>query len=69
MRKLTWMMKFLKQTAKDKLTLRADGSRNLHWHVNVAFTVHPDMHSHTSAMMTMGNGAVTHICHKQGMNT
>ena len=67
--KLTHMMKFFKQTAKDKLTLRADGSRKLHWHIDTAFAVHPDMHRHTGAIMTMGKGAVTHICCKQGMNT
>jgi hypothetical protein len=68
-RKLTRMMKFLNQTTKDRLTLKADGSRVLKWFVDASFAVHPDMRSHTGAVMTMGQGAVQHICRKQGMNT
>ena len=62
-------MRFLKQTAKDKLTLMADGSGNLHWHVNASFVVHPNFCSHTGATMTMGKGAATSVSQKQGMNT
>ena len=67
--KLVRMMKFLKQTQSDVLTLRADGSKTLKWHVDAAFAVHPDFRSHTGATMTMGKGAITSISRKQGMNT
>ena len=68
-RKLSRMMKFLKQTAKDKLTLRSDGSRNLHWHVDASFAVHHDFRSHTGSTLTMGEGVPVHKSNKQGMNT
>ena len=60
--KLVRMMKFLKQTAKDRLTLRADGSAILKWYVDASFAVHPDFKSHTGVAMTMGKGAITSIC-------
>ena len=68
-KKLVRMMKFLKQMVNNCLTLKADGSRTLKWYVDAAFAVHPDMRSHMGAVMTMGQGAAQHICHKQGMNT
>ena len=67
--KLVRMMKYLQQTSKDCLTLSADGSKTLQWHVDAAFAVHPDYRSHTGATLTMGKGAVTSISRKQGMNT
>ena len=67
--KLCRMMKFLKHTAKDKLTLKADGTGDLRWYVDASFAVHPDFRSHTGAVFTMGEGALTAICRKQGMNT
>ncbi len=63
------MMKFLKQTVKDILTLKADGLRSLKWHVDASFAVHPDFRSHTGATMTMGEGVPVHRSNKQGMNT
>jgi hypothetical protein len=67
--KLSRMMKFLNQTVKDCLTLKADGSNTLKWHVDASFAVHPNMRSHTGATMTMGQGAIVSISRKQGMNT
>ena len=67
--KLSRMMKFLKLTAKDRLTLRADGKFRLYWHVDAAFAVHPDYRSHTGAALTMGEGAITSISRKQTLNT
>ena len=51
--KLVSMMKFLKQTVEDQLTLQSDGTRTLKWHVNAAFAVHPDFKSHTSGILMM----------------
>ena len=59
----------VKQTAKDRLTLRADGSAILKWYVDASFPVHPDFKSHTGVAMTMGKGAITSICRKQNLNT
>ena len=63
------MMKFLKQTVNDRLTLSADGTGKLHWYVDAAFAVHPDFRSHTGGGLTMGKGMITSISRKQGMNT
>jgi hypothetical protein len=67
--KLRRMMKYLKQTVQDRLTLRSDKSRVLIWHVDAAFAVHPDFRSHTGGMLSMGTGAITTVSRKQGMNT
>ena len=67
--KLVRMMKFLKQTQGDKLTLRSDRSGQLKWHVDASFAVHPDFRSHTGATFSMGEGAISTLSRKQGMNT
>mgnify|MGYP005863156433 CR=1 FL=1 len=67
--KLIRMMRFLQQTQEDVLTLRADGSGDQKWHTDASFAVHPDFRSHTGATLTMGQGAITSISRKQGMNT
>ena len=63
------MVQFFKQTVKDKLTLRADGSGYLKWHCNKAFTLHDDFKSHTGLTFLTGDGAITSLSRKQGMNT
>ena len=67
--KLCQMMQFLKQTVKDKLTLRADGSGCLSWCCNTAFVLHDDFRSHTGSTFLMGDEAITSLSRKQGMNT
>ena len=67
--KLSRMIKFLQQTMEDRLTLRSDRSRNLRWHVDAAFALHPDFRSHSGITLTMGKGGITNISRKQGMNT
>ena len=62
-------MQFLKQRVKDKLTLRADGSGYLSWHCNAPFVLHDDFRSHTGSTFLMGDGAITSLSRKQGMNT
>lgn len=63
------MMKFLEQTQDDCLTLRADGSCVIKWSLDASFAVHPDMKSHTGAIMTMGQGAIQSVSTKQKVNT
>ena len=67
--KLCLMIRFLKQTVKNKLTLTVDGSRHLKWHCNAAFVLHDDFQSHTGSTFTMGKGAITSLSRKEGMNT
>ena len=67
--KLCRMMRFLKRTMNDKLTLKADGTNRLLWYVDASFAVHPDYRSHTGATFTMGFGAISSISRKQSMNT
>eukprot|EP00977_Amphora_coffeiformis_P023672 scaffold13930_cov161-Amphora_coffeaeformis.AAC.1 len=67
--KLVRMMPFLRQTKDDVLTLRADGTGEMRWYTDASFAVHPDFRSHTGAIMTMGDGAITSISRKQGLNT
>ena len=54
---------------KDKLILRADGSGCLKCNCDTAFTVHDDFRSHTGSTFLMGDGAITSLSRKQGMNT
>jgi hypothetical protein len=67
--KLIRMLRFLRQTCEDRLTLQADGSKTVKWMVDASYGVHPDFKSHTGATMTMGKGAITSISRKQKMNT
>ena len=67
--KLCQMLQFLKQTVNDKLTLRADGSGCLNWHCDTTFALHNDFRSHIGSTFLMGDGAITSLSRKQGMNT
>ena len=67
--KLCQLLQILIQTVKDKLTLRADGSGYLSWHCDTAFALHNDFRSHTGSTFSMGDGAITSLSRKQGMNT
>ena len=66
--KLVWMMQY-DQSRNDVLTLKADDSKKLHWHVDAAFAVHPDFKSHTGGILTMGCGAIVSYSRKQKLNT
>jgi hypothetical protein len=71
-KKLLRMMKYLEQTIDLELTLEAspDGEILLcMWYPDAAFAVHPDMKSHTGAVLTMGKGAMQVISAKQKLNT
>lgn len=59
--KLVKMMLFLKHTVKDVLTLRSDGTRVARFHVDAAFSVHPDFRSQTGSVFTLGDGAIASI--------
>ena len=67
--KLIKMMKMLKGTAKDVLTLTADNLNVLNWHFDASFAVHQDYKSHSGGSMTMGRGAFMSMSKKQKLNT
>jgi len=69
--KLKKMMRFLKRTVDDVLTLEAGEGEgvNIAWYLDAAFAVHQDYKSHTGAAMTLGKGAVQSVSTKQKINT
>ena len=68
-KKLKRVLSYIKGTVYLPLVLGADNSGNIYWHVDASFAVHPDMRSHTGAVMTLGQGAVIGISTKQKINT
>jgi hypothetical protein len=67
--KLTRMIKYLKQTKDDRLTLEGDKDMTAKWFVDASFAVHHDYRSHTGAIMTLGKGSIVSISRKQSINT
>ena len=66
--KLLHLMGYLKQSQDEVLTLKIIDGNIIWWWIDVAFAVHPDMDSHTGAVMTMGEGTVQAILKKQKVN-
>ena len=48
--------------------MEADDTQTLYWYIDAAFTVHPDMQSHTGAVFTLGKGAIYSASTKQKVN-
>jgi len=67
--KLKKMLRFLKRTKEDVLTLEAGEDVKIEWHLDAAFAVHPDFKSHTGATMTLGKGSIQSASTKQKVNT
>ncbi|KAL7565950.1 hypothetical protein ACA910_008408 [Epithemia clementina (nom. ined.)] len=67
--KLTRMMRFLKCTKDDVLTLKAESLTKLDWHIDAAFAVHPDFKSHTGALIALEKGSIGGTSKKQKVNT
>ena len=67
--KLHRMMKFLRDTANDVMTLTADNLSLIQFSIDAFFAVHPDMKSHSGTTMSMGKGAVIASSRKQKINT
>jgi hypothetical protein len=68
-KKLTRVMRFLRGTINDPLTLEADNLSLIKWWIDAAYAVHPDMKSHTGGTMTLGKGSPYSACVKQKLNT
>ena len=66
--RLLRLMKFLKVTQDDALTLKADDTSIVKWCTDASFAAHPDMKSHTGITMTLGEGAIASSSKKQKMN-
>jgi hypothetical protein len=48
--------------------MEVDDNQIIKWCVNSSFAVHKNMRSHTSAVMTLGNGAILSESTKQKVN-
>ena len=67
--KLHRVMDYLKKTKEECLVMRMDDTGTIKWYIDVSYAVHPDMRSHTGAVMTLGKGAVVSISSKHKVNT
>ena len=67
--KLVKMMKFLKATHHDVLTLAMEDTTVIKWHLDASFAVHDNMRSHTGAIMSLGKGSIQSVSRKQKINT
>ena len=68
-KKLGRCIRYLRDTADMKLTLRANSLNKISWYVDASYGVHPDCRSHTGATMTLGSGSVISKSTKQKLNT
>ncbi|MGC8537318.1 MAG: Ty1/Copia family ribonuclease HI, partial [Rhizomicrobium sp.] len=67
--KLVRLIKYCNGTRQDKLILSTEDLHVIKWYVDSAFGVHPELKSHTGAVMTYGGGAAQSISRKQKLNT
>jgi hypothetical protein len=67
--KLVRLIKYCNGTRQNKLILSTEDLHVIKWYVDSAFGVHPDLKSHTGAVMTYGGGAAQSISRKQKLNT
>ena len=67
--KLHKLMQFLKRTKEDVMKLKLNHPECIHWYVDAAYGVHPDMKSHTGYAMSLGDGCPIAGSSKQKINT
>jgi len=68
-KKLGRCIKYLRSTKDLYLTLEADVDGRIRWWVDASFAVHPDMKSHTGAVLSLGKGAAYSMSTRQRINT
>lgn len=68
-KKLIKVMKYLRGTNHLVLTLEADDTGLLYWHIDGAFGVHPDMRGHTGGNFSLGKGTISGASLKHKLNT
>ena len=67
--KLRRCMRYLRSTRTLPLVLEGSQLGKVSWWVDASYAVHPDMRSHTGAIMTMGGGTVSSMSTRQKINT
>ena len=67
--KLGRVFKYLRADPHLPLTLESDITRIIKWWIDVSFTVHPDMKSHTGGNRSLVKGGVYSISTLQKLNT
>ena len=68
-KKLTRLIRYLWHTLYMCLVLGKDDTDSVRWWIDALYAVHLNMHGHTGATMTMGNGLVYSGSWKQKMVT
>jgi hypothetical protein len=68
-KKLGHCLQYLSSTKHLPFVLGADDTGNIQWWVDASFAVHPNMHSHTGATMSLGTGCPNAVSHMQKLNT
>jgi hypothetical protein len=67
--KLSRVIRYLRGNKDIPLTLEANPEIVLQWWVDASFAVHPDMRSHTGAVLSLGKGGVFSLSVRQKLNT
>ncbi len=67
--KLRHLVKYLQSTVNLPLTLGATSGIVLHWYMDTAFEVHPNMRGHSGGALTLGLGFPISSSGKQTLNT
>jgi hypothetical protein len=68
-RKLSRVIKYLRNTSDIKLTLECNNPHTIKWWVDASFACHGDMRSHTGGLMCLGKGAAYATSTRQKLNT
>jgi len=68
-KKLARCIRYIQDTRHLFLRLEAGADGRIRWWVDASFAVHPDMRSHTGAVMSLGKGAAYSMSTRQKINT
>jgi len=69
LKKLSRVMRYLREKRDLPLTLKADAVVQAGWWVDASFGIHHDMKSHTGGIMSLGKGAIYATSRRQRLNT
>jgi hypothetical protein len=67
--KLRHLVEYMRSTVDLPLILGATSSGVLHWYVDAAFAVHPNMRGHSGGALMLGLGFAISSSGKQKLNT
>ena len=68
-KKLSRVIKYLRNTSSLSLTLEASDTKLMQWWVDASYGTHHDMRSHTGGVFTLGKGAIYATSMRQKLNT